>query len=30
VLVGIGAVVGGLTGFVAQRVFRALRLMPGE
>ena len=30
VLVGIGAVVGGLTGFVAQRVFRALRMMPGE
>ena len=30
VLVGIVAVVGGLTGFVAQRVFRALRLMPGE
>ena len=26
VLVGIGAVVGGLTGIVAQRVFRALRL----
>ena len=26
VLVGVGAVVGGLTGFVAQRVFRALRI----
>jgi len=29
VLVGIGAAVGGMTGLIAQRVFTAMRVMPG-
>ena len=30
VLVGVGAVVGSLTGIIAERVFQALRLKPAE